>query len=78
MSIWHVCISSHAIWIMERLRDISKLRRFVEMMQRDTIVLNWEKCHFMVTEGIVFVPKISNASLKVDVKIDDVSKLPPP
>ncbi|GJX52399.1 reverse transcriptase domain-containing protein [Tanacetum coccineum] len=43
------------------------------------LVLNWEKCHFMVKEGIVLGHKVSNARLEVDkAKIDIISKLPPP
>ena len=30
------------------------------------LTLNWEKCHFMVTEGIVQGQKIYAAGLKVD------------
>nr|GEU77199.1 reverse transcriptase domain-containing protein [Tanacetum cinerariifolium] len=38
----------------------------------------WEKCHFMVKEGIVLRHKVSSAGLKVDrAKIDVMSKLPP-
>ncbi|GJR88227.1 reverse transcriptase domain-containing protein [Tanacetum coccineum] len=43
------------------------------------LVLNWEKCHFMVKEGIVLGHKVSEAGLEVDkAKIDVISKLPPP
>ncbi|GKB33500.1 reverse transcriptase domain-containing protein [Tanacetum coccineum] len=43
------------------------------------LVLNWEKCHFMVKEGIVLGHKLSSAGLEVDkAKIDVISKLPPP
>ncbi|GJV01545.1 hypothetical protein Tco_1335114 [Tanacetum coccineum] len=43
------------------------------------LVLNWEKCHFMVKEGIVLRYKVSSAGLEVDKeKIDVISKLPPP
>ncbi|GJY16516.1 reverse transcriptase domain-containing protein [Tanacetum coccineum] len=43
------------------------------------LVLNWEKCHFMVNEGIVLRHKVSEAGLEVDkVKIKVISKLPPP
>nr|GEU74923.1 hypothetical protein [Tanacetum cinerariifolium] len=43
------------------------------------LVLNWEKCHFMVKEGIVLGHKISEACLDVDkAKINVISKLPPP
>jgi len=43
------------------------------------LILNWEKCHFMVTEGIVFGHKKSAKGIKVDqVKIEAIEKLPPP
>ncbi|GJW48222.1 reverse transcriptase domain-containing protein [Tanacetum coccineum] len=43
------------------------------------LVLNWEKCHFMVKEGIVLGHKVSKVGLEVDkVKINVISKLPPP
>ncbi|GKE38006.1 reverse transcriptase domain-containing protein [Tanacetum coccineum] len=43
------------------------------------LVLNWEKCHFMVKEGIVLGHKFSEAGLEVDkAKINVISKLPPP
>nr|GEV63460.1 putative reverse transcriptase domain-containing protein [Tanacetum cinerariifolium] len=47
---------------------------------KDTyLILNWEKCHFMVKEGIMLGHKVSNAGLEVDkVKINVISKLPPP
>ncbi|GJR55118.1 reverse transcriptase domain-containing protein [Tanacetum coccineum] len=41
--------------------------------------LNWEKCYFMVKEGIVLGHKVSNAGLEVDkAKINVILKLPPP
>jgi len=43
------------------------------------MVLNWEKCHFMVREGIVLGHKISYRGIEVDrAKIDVIEKLPPP
>ncbi|GKD64291.1 hypothetical protein Tco_1306399 [Tanacetum coccineum] len=43
------------------------------------LVLIWEKCHFMVKEGIVLGYKISKSGIKVDqAKVDVISKLPPP
>ena len=42
-------------------------------------MLNWEKCHFMVIEGIVLGHKISRDGIQVDkAKIEIISKLPPP
>ncbi|GJU77684.1 reverse transcriptase domain-containing protein [Tanacetum coccineum] len=53
-----------------------------KMLQRceDTnLVLNWEKCHFMVKEGIVLGHKISKSGIEVDkAKVDVIAKLPHP
>ncbi|GKB24444.1 hypothetical protein Tco_0863845 [Tanacetum coccineum] len=52
------------------------------MLQRceDTnLVLNWEKSHFMVKEGIVLSHKISKNGIEVDkAKVDVIAKLPHP
>jgi len=51
------------------------LRRCVET----NLVLNWEKCHFMVTEGIILGHKISKHGIEVDkAKVEIIEKLPPP
>ncbi|GKA61046.1 reverse transcriptase domain-containing protein [Tanacetum coccineum] len=43
------------------------------------LVLNWEKCHFMVKEGIVLGHKVSEAGLEDDkAKIEVISKIAPP
>ncbi|GJY59801.1 reverse transcriptase domain-containing protein, partial [Tanacetum coccineum] len=43
------------------------------------LVLNWEKCHFMVKEGIVLGHKISKYGIEVDrEKVNVIAKLPPP
>nr|GEU56621.1 reverse transcriptase domain-containing protein [Tanacetum cinerariifolium] len=43
------------------------------------LVLNWEKCHFMVKEGIVLGYKISKNGLEVDrAKVNVIAKLPHP
>jgi len=43
------------------------------------LILNWEKCHFMVTEGIVLGHKISAKGIEVDrTKIEVIEKLSPP
>ena len=42
------------------------------------LVLNWEKCHFMVTKGIVLGHKISERGIEVDkAKVEIIEKLPP-
>ena len=51
------------------------LKRCVET----NLVLNWEKCHFMVQEGIVLGHKVSAKGIEVDkAKIETIEKLPPP
>jgi hypothetical protein len=43
------------------------------------LVLKWEKCHFMVKQGIVLGHVISQRGIEVDkAKVDLISNLPPP
>ncbi|GKF15667.1 reverse transcriptase domain-containing protein, partial [Tanacetum coccineum] len=43
------------------------------------LILNWEKSHFMVKEGIVLGHKISKSGIEVDrAKVDVIAKLPHP
>jgi hypothetical protein len=43
------------------------------------MVLNWEKCNFMVKKGIVLGHVISERGIEVDkVKVETVEQLPPP
>lgn len=60
----------------------SCLSNLVAVLKRcmDTnLVLNWEKCHFMVREGIVLGHKVSARGIEVDQeKIEVIEKLPPP
>nr|GEV40585.1 hypothetical protein [Tanacetum cinerariifolium] len=47
--------------------------------EETNLVFNWEKCHFMVKEGIILRHKISSAGIKVDkAKVDVIAKLPYP
>ncbi|KAK6161220.1 hypothetical protein DH2020_004601 [Rehmannia glutinosa] len=47
--------------------------------EETNLVLNWEKCHFMVRDGIVLGYRVSSSSLEVDrAKIVAIEKLPPP
>ena len=42
-------------------------------------MLNWEKCHFMVTQGIVLGNIASKKGIKVDkAKVELISNLPTP
>ncbi|GKD55095.1 reverse transcriptase domain-containing protein [Tanacetum coccineum] len=47
--------------------------------EETNLVLNWEKCHFMVKEGIALGHKVSGLGVEVDkAKIESISKLPYP
>ncbi|KAG7528251.1 Reverse transcriptase domain [Arabidopsis suecica] len=55
------------------------LCRVLARCEETNLVLNWEKCHFMVREGIVFGHKISEKGTEVDkAKIDVMVQLQPP
>ncbi|RDY09978.1 Retrovirus-related Pol polyprotein from transposon 17.6, partial [Mucuna pruriens] len=58
------------------LNNLSRvLRRCID----SNLVLNFEKCHFMVTEGIVLGHLVSARGIEVDkAKIDVISSLPNP
>ena len=45
---------------------LENLETVLQRCQDKNLSLNWEKCHFMVTEGIVLGHKISKAGLEVD------------
>ncbi|XP_048604755.1 uncharacterized protein LOC125582220 [Brassica napus] len=58
---------------------LSNLCRVLQRCEDTNLVLNWEKCHFMVKEGIVLGHKISEKGIEVDkAKIDVMVGLPPP
>ncbi|CAA7060977.1 unnamed protein product [Microthlaspi erraticum] len=52
---------------------------FQRGVRRPNLVLNWEKCHFMVREGIVLGHKISEKGIELDrAKVDVMLQLPVP
>ncbi|KAL4352161.1 hypothetical protein GQ457_06G011260 [Hibiscus cannabinus] len=58
---------------------LSNLEKVLKRCKETNLVLNWEKCHFMVDEGIVLGHKISSKGMEVGkAKIEVISKLPPP
>ncbi|GKB85446.1 reverse transcriptase domain-containing protein, partial [Tanacetum coccineum] len=58
---------------------LSHLDKMLKRCEDTNLVLNWEKCHFMVKEGIVLGHKISKSRIEVDrEKVDVIAKLPPP
>ena len=58
---------------------LENLRSVLIRCEETNLVLNWEKCHFMVQEGIVLGHRISARGIEVDkAKIEVIEKLPPP
>ncbi|KAM6587780.1 hypothetical protein CsatA_010385 [Cannabis sativa] len=58
---------------------LSNLELVLARCEDSNLVLNWEKCHFMVTEGIVLGHKISKEGIEVDrAKVSTIENLPPP
>ncbi|GJU81618.1 reverse transcriptase domain-containing protein [Tanacetum coccineum] len=45
---------------------LNNLDKMIQRCKDAHLVLNWEKCHFMVKEGIVLGHKVSSAGLEVD------------
>ncbi|GJV47072.1 reverse transcriptase domain-containing protein [Tanacetum coccineum] len=58
---------------------LSHLDKMLQRCEDTNLVLNWEKCHFMVKEGIVLGHKISSLELRLNKsKFDVIEKLPNP
>ena len=55
------------------------LNKVLQRCEDQHLGLNWEKCHFMVTEGVVLGHRVSGRGVEVDhAKIEDIEKLPYP
>ena len=60
-------------------RCLSHLSKVLKRCEDYNLVLNWEKCHFMVKEDIVLGYRISDKGIEVDrAKVRVVERLPPP
>ena len=58
---------------------LNHLETVLQRCKDEQLALNWEICHFMVTEGIVLGHKISSTGLEVDQsKISIIKTLAPP
>ena len=58
---------------------LSNLKKVLKRCIANDLVLNWEKCHFMATSGVVLGHIISKEGIQVDpAKIELISKLPSP
>ena len=58
---------------------LENLDRVLQRCQEKDLILNWEKCHFMVREGIVLGHLVSERGIEVDkAKIEVIEQLLPP
>ncbi|GKG06937.1 hypothetical protein Tco_0329906, partial [Tanacetum coccineum] len=58
---------------------LSYLDKMLQRCENTNLVLNWEKSHFMVKEGIVLSHKVSKNRIEVDkAKVDVIAKIPHP
>ena len=58
---------------------LAKLALVLEHCEKTNLILNWEKCHFMVKEVIVLGHRILEKGIEVDrAKIEAIDKLLPP
>ncbi|KAK1692082.1 hypothetical protein QYE76_008779, partial [Lolium multiflorum] len=78
-------ICQHAINMEDDVKPVVEpQRRLIPKMkdvrcEETNLVLNWEKCHFMVNEGIVLGHKISERGIEVDrAKVEAIEKMPYP
>jgi hypothetical protein len=58
---------------------LENLDKVLQSCQEKDLVLNWQKCHFMVREGIVLGHLVYERGIEVDkAKIKVIEQLPPP
>ena len=58
---------------------LGNLSLVLKRCMKNNLVLNWEKCHFMVKQGIVLGHIISSKGIEVDkAKVEVIRDLPPP
>jgi hypothetical protein len=58
---------------------VENLDKVLQRCEEKHLVFNWEKCHFMVKEGIVLGHLVSERGIELDrAKIEVIEQLPPP
>nr|GEU77520.1 DNA-directed DNA polymerase [Tanacetum cinerariifolium] len=77
VSLWNVCLLSHAFWVIQCTGHVPKV--MLKRCEDTNLCLNWEKSHSMVKESIVLGHMISKNEIEVDkAKVDVIAKLPHP
>ena len=60
-------------------RCLNNLSEVLKRCEDCNLVLNWEKCHFMMNEGIILGHHILEKGIEVDrAKVEVIERLPPP
>src|SRR3954470_4128952 len=56
---------------------LGNLKRVLQRCEETNLVLNWDKCYFMVKEGIVLGHKVSGKGIEVDrAKVEAIERMP--
>ena len=77
--IWEIFMDDFSVFGASFDSCLENLRKVLERCQEKNLVLNWEKCHFMVTQGIVLGHIVSKDGIEVDkAKVELISNLPTP
>ena len=77
--IMEVFMDDFSVYGKDFTQCLENLEKVLKRCQETHQVLNWEKCHFMVREGIVLRHRVSERGIEVDrAKIDVFEQLPPP
>lgn len=54
---------------------LENFTKFLKIYKETNLILIWEKCHFMVKEGIVLAHEVFSSGLVVDrVRIEEIEK----
>ena len=78
-SIMEVFMDDFSVYGSDYDECLDNLSRVLKRCEEVSLVLNWEKCHFMVTEGVVLGHLVTSRGIQVDKeKVQVVEQLPPP
>lgn len=74
-----ICMNDFTLYGLTFETYLHNLSLVLHRYEESSLVLNWEKCHFMVREGIVLGHKVSCKGVKVNqAEVDVIERLPTP
>ena len=77
--VMEICMDDFSVYGSSFESFLENMGTVLQRCKEKNLALNWEKCYFMVTEGIVLGHKISTAGLEEDqAKISLMKTLMPP